>query len=987
MAERSGEVIVCGASIMKDVWEIRLKDKRQKGRLEDERLRRSALEKINQDWQARVSYKIKTQKRLERKAKPLEESSRQTLKVKQMNPSSPQVFQSSRAQRQADSTKTTKVNKLALLHRLNESCPDLMVWAKSWKFSQPLEETKETCYGSDWGKSWKFHKLQPNSDGKPWFDLEFDHNNIMSTNGILFLCERLGKALYTHHLHLEISDPGWEKSWVFKQKRAEDRAIESWLTCNKFYNLWESHHLDDSEWNNSWMSTKPSNDFIQPISNGENQKKDDGQSELPLNTSWMYFKKDLHIKFETSAHSGWSQSWRVSKTKTEQVKKSISSQAKMLEEPLHFNFCNVIMSLSGEMRHTILRSSSLHAGHKHSPEWEKSWVTVKNQSEYKEETKKVGNTENNPMEEPPQTECQRVKFEVLNLPKRQKSHEISNLLEQQKRDTNWKDSWKMLKHQRKEQRGQRNQRCPPVLLSPTLQTSEWVNSSKFTNLTLNQDINLWQQGWSTSIQLRPNRRVPGVFDENVANNGPLGVQGWSESWRSKRHQQHLERQNAGASMGSVMDWQQSWQLPSNQHCHERPSMMEWMGSWRFSGENWVDLRPKNTSVKMKVGNQVYRTSHKWTLRERFPSELWDDAWRIKKRSDGTGSHDLITSEVLDWDNSWTFTGADFYRRHGDHYLNVKLSSRMPNAVESESESEWGRSWKISNPQPPRNIGVWMHAKPKSFTEQDVLLRTRAKHNNLLSALPGKLKICGTSWRFTKSNQAFNSPADESLINTTTKIRKHKYTYIDKHKPQQKRWNDACKLSKTQPRPKRDDRHKSDKDECEDGQGMFPEWIESWRFSKSLADMFVSLTDWKNSWKFLLDPYVPLNGPRIIKAVLLESLGSFADTRRVCLPQLGRVSGVVAEPSDEIRRVRGSLSRREYTSVGVRLLTQGTVCFYPLEEQETSLKLKTSGQSFTCVRSDRMNTRQNMLHMQPEDSDLQSSYGVMSVAAEVSGGRY
>lgn len=68
--------------------------------------------------------------------------------------------------------------------------------------------------------------------------------------------------------------------------------------------------------------------------------------------------------------------------------------------------------------------------------------------------------------------------------------------------------------------------------------------------------------------------------------------------------------------------------------------------------------------------------------------------------------------------------------------------------------------------------------------------------------------------------------------------------------------------------------------------------------------------------------------------------------------------------------------------------QGTVCFYALEEQDTSLKpLKTSGQSFSCVRSDRMNTPQNMLHMQPEDSELQSSYGVMSVAAEVSVGRY
>lgn len=809
-----------------------------------------------------MSYKIKTPKRLERKAKPPEESRLQTFKVKQMNPSRPQGFQSSRVQRQADSTKATKVNKLALLRRLNESCPGLMVWAKSWKFSQPSEENKETCCVSDWGKSWKFRNLQPN--GKPWFDLGFDSDNNVSTDGILFLWERLGKALDTQHLHQQVSDPEWEKSWVFKQKREDDTANDSCLTCNKFYNLSESHRQD--EWNNSWKSTKPSNALIQPISNEENQKKDEGQS---LNTSWMYFKKHLHKKSNTSAHSGWSQSWRVSKTILEQ---DICSQA-IMEEPLHFNVCNVIMSLSEEMKPT-LRSSQLHEGNTHSPEWEKSWVTIKNLSEYKEEINKPEKTEKNPMEEkkvPPQTECQHVKFQVQVL-KRQKCHEISNLLEQHKRETNWKDSWKMLKHQRKEQRGLRNQRRSPLQLSATSQTSEWANSSKFTNLTLNQDINLWQQGWSTYTQPRLNRRVrePDVLNENSPHNGPLGVQGWSECWRSTRHQHHLERQNAGASTRSVADCQQSWQSASNQHRHDGPPMTEWMGSWRFSGDNLGDLRPKNTSMEIQDRNEDNRMSNKWTLRERFPSEPWNDAWRMKKKS-CTGSHDL-TREILDWDHSWMFTGTDFYQGHGDHYVNFKLSSdvpsKTPKAVQTESKSEWGRSWKISNPQPPKNIALWMHAKPRSFTAQDALLRTRTKHN-LLPILPkehSQLKIWRTSWRFTKMerNQDFNSPADECLINVKTKMRKHKYTNIDKQKPQQKRWNDACKLSKTQTRPNRDIRHKSGKEEREDGQGMFAEWIESWRFSNSNLKMSASPSNWKNSWKFLLDPYVPLNGPQTIK---------------------------------------------------------------------------------------------------------------------------
>ncbi len=43
--DKNAEVLVCGASIMKDVWEIRLRAYRQKRRLEEERIRKSALER------------------------------------------------------------------------------------------------------------------------------------------------------------------------------------------------------------------------------------------------------------------------------------------------------------------------------------------------------------------------------------------------------------------------------------------------------------------------------------------------------------------------------------------------------------------------------------------------------------------------------------------------------------------------------------------------------------------------------------------------------------------------------------------------------------------------------------------------------------------------------------------------------------------------------------------------------------------------------
>lgn len=43
--DKNAEVLVCGASIMKDVWEIRLREYRQKRQLEEERIRKSALER------------------------------------------------------------------------------------------------------------------------------------------------------------------------------------------------------------------------------------------------------------------------------------------------------------------------------------------------------------------------------------------------------------------------------------------------------------------------------------------------------------------------------------------------------------------------------------------------------------------------------------------------------------------------------------------------------------------------------------------------------------------------------------------------------------------------------------------------------------------------------------------------------------------------------------------------------------------------------
>ncbi|XP_016393306.1 uncharacterized protein LOC107727819 [Sinocyclocheilus rhinocerous] len=592
--DQNAEVLVCGASIMKDVWEIRLREHRQKRQLEEERIRKSALERINQDWKARMSSKIKPPKRLERKAKLPEESTLDAHKAKKTHLGRPQGFQSNRIQRQVDSTKTTKANKLALLRQLNESCPGLMVWAKSWKFSQLLPQPEESPCAFDWGQSWKFLNFQPSTDGKPWFDLGFDANNDMSSND-MFLWEKLSKALDSEHIKQDLVTPEWDNSWIFSQKRKECHENKNKSDCNKFYNRNEEIA---SDWNESRKSTKPVKevdvkyDLIQPTANEEKQ---------PWNNS---------IKSKATDNSAWSESWRVAKTISEKETKSIQSQA-MEPEELHPDICNVIMNVSREMKHTIPRSSQFGGRDAQLSEWEKSWTTIKNLSEYKEEINKEVEVKVETLK-PDKQPIEHVKFSVLALPKSQKWQEMLNFSEQ----INWKNSWKMTKRQRREERALRNRRSPPSQFSQTL--TEWADSWKFTNLTLNQDGGLWQQGWSANSQPRPIRRVR--ENEDIPHNGPAGVRAWAESWRSTRRQHLLERQATSASTQpvcqhtyarSVADWEQSWKSSTHLRRHDRPSMTAWTDSWRFS--SLEDLQREHAwfekSMEIKGRKELCRASN------------------------------------------------------------------------------------------------------------------------------------------------------------------------------------------------------------------------------------------------------------------------------------------------------------------------------------------------------------------------------------------
>lgn len=854
--DKNAEVLACGASIMKDVWEIRLREYRQKRQMEEERIRRSALERINQDWHARMTSKIKTLKRLERKAKLPEEPTLDAQKAKKTHLGRPQGFQSSRIQKQADTAKTTKASKLALLRHLNESCPGLMVWAKSWKFSQPLPKPEENPCVVNWGQSWKFLNLQPNTENKPWCDLGFDANNNISTNDV-FLWEKLSKSLNSEWIQPDLVTAEWEKSWKFTQKARKPNedtsncANEIEEKCNE---LWGD---SAPEWQESWKSTKHVKEAeirmdIQPSANEEKQ------SECPWDNSWMYFKKQLHI----SDNSAWKESWRLAKTTSRPESKSVQFQAAVPEE-MHHDICNMIMNMSREMTHTILFGER----DPQPSEWEKSWKTIKNQSEYKEEINKAEVEVKVETQKPDNSkqQAERVKFDILALPKIQKKQEMLH----SPKEIDWNDSWKMLKRHCGEERGFWNPRRPLQQL-PTQTLNEWTDSWRFTNLTLNQDAGLWEQEWSTNTQPRPIRRVQ--ENEDFPHNGPAGVRVWSESWRSTRRQHLAERQGASASTQpicrhayarSVADWDQSWKSSTHKH-HDRPSMTDWADSWRFS--NSEDLQPEYSwfEKSMEIKGRICRASN--AFRRHMDSQDWNDSWRVKKTVDGLAH--LMKNEVLDWDNSWMFSSTGFYQRQGEVYSNFQTdvrSNAMLKSVQMECSSEWGRSWKMSNPQPPKNIASWVDAKSFNAQNNALMLWSKHKHINYLpSALVNdlQLNIWSKSWRFVKMD-ANSNLRGESV--KTTKSPTVMCLNIDQQKPQEKRWSDACQIAKMQTK-----RSKSSHNEDEHEHEMFAEWTESWKLSNNLkshdpAMVSVSLGNWRNSWKFLLESYAPVNGPKTSKS--------------------------------------------------------------------------------------------------------------------------
>ncbi|XP_007250310.3 uncharacterized protein LOC103034687 [Astyanax mexicanus] len=977
MTDKNPEVMVCDASIMKNVWEIRLREYGQRIKLEQDRIEKSALLRINEDWAKRMSGHVKP-RRVERKAKPPEELPAQTFKPKQVPLGRPSGFVSSRPQKQVDvkkDTKPTKQSKLNLLLSLNEKQPGMMVWTKAWKFSQALPQPEQMPAASDWGTAWKFLNIQPKNEGKSWMEQERDAddtNNNVTYNEALLQWEKVDKTLYFQTFEEEdLAIPDWEKSWKYTKQRKDCQSDEKTNLRQKSLDVFQQFQRyngerSSSEWNESWKSPKPPNEehvtFERKSTNkedneNENRNQEEEQSTIPWGQSWKQFKKQLHLPSKsmgTSIPPAWMDSWRVSKPISPKLHQEsattrsnvLEPQVNMPEEPLDPKRYQSIMEASREEQlksKMELWNSQLQAK---DPlpvnEWQKSWMTTKNMSEYKEQPIEKMSREDKPMPMPiERQEMKKVgfgsglqqhgQFELIPLfPKRfPKPPQITELSELSKDKepfiSRWKDSWKSLKKQRRQDRIQsrlqRMSQQAQQVGTPQTSLSGWTNSWRFTNLNLNQNSDLWQQGWATYSRNRPERWVR---ENDFPNNGPTSARGWGESWRSTRHQHRAEREATRTastqrpstqrpstqpqpdrletqlhqqerSEHSCSDWEQSWKFSMNEYHHDKPSSTEWADSWKFCSfhcEDWSkrQTEPNKGQWKSIVINgrkglhlpchMISSSFEAQVFKQRFPSKEWQNSWKMftgKKQS--KPGRDIPQS----WDHSWMFNPTQFYRSSSGSDDSSSMQWSQRNLAQYESTSEWGRSWRIANIQPPKSVASWFEAEPCTCSPTYMVFWTRYKCNDCLFSLLAKeyakLKKWSIAWRFMKLESKIDmkaaisqtTPEDDSIIiKKVMKPKKPMFSQVEKDKEASylKRWVDACKLAKTQPRPKREVKSKPGEAKDEALKAMIAEWAESWRFaSDSKTDepvkVSVSLADWEDSWKFLLSSYAPQSSPKMM----------------------------------------------------------------------------------------------------------------------------
>ncbi|XP_035813219.2 uncharacterized protein LOC118471637 [Amphiprion ocellaris] len=953
-SERNPEVVSCDASIMKNVWEIRLREYGQKLQLEQERVEKSALPTINQEWANRCAAKAGGYKRTERKVKRPETQpednvwkSKPTAACPPLPRGSGSGPQGRAVQSRGFSTPASKDKKvqdkstarLQLLMSIPQTQPSTMVWGKSWKFSKGLAPPAEGT--TNWGHCWMFATQQPWSEaGKPWPN----GPNLMDPQNLHFWIKSNYRMVESQELDLDLPAEVWQMSWKksdkYSKKHASSANGENEAKSGFFTSLVETQHhnqaLSSSEWSDSWRATKPANQqdhfADEGFMNESAANKQDMVTEMSSDWKecWKLvnyhgcsnFKMRQSKKFNTQE---WVSSWRAAMGVSNNHNNSDSSLKQDQNNSYDNAYLHKSMPMSREHKHTDLYMQ-LCDDFKALSEWAKSWEVTKNNTKPCEEIEKVlkapppkmdpsvetQKMEKNPLvqhstSEKPDPRYKQLKHDIIYRPAREFTQLKLLLLKHMEKtlpSSEWRDAWQMIKHRMRQER----RRMRPNPLNPFGESenrretrpsaSEWKDSWRYTCHPLRQEPEQWQQGWTSTPQIRENyaMHLNHFAPVELPKNGPTGERSWVESWRFSRrqHRSNSAQSTAQTSQGRssaashhsadnsrahrrqsrpVSDWQSSWMVSETQFHHDNPSLTQWREAWQWSvyhTENWVEHVPREN-----WRDDLFEIQ---PLTERISTE------RVKAKMSRSFDNQMFRQRYpeKEWNPSWS--SASFLRHQSSHHGSSGTTGQSGSSVSqqqrgsaSEYGCKWGRSFRLANPMPQMDQ-PWVESNPNACYYPVMWSRGKKTQKNIRTEFcnnPTTFKLWGTSHRFlqgtgaqTKDKTKSKGPTDPMvIIPKKSNTRKYLFSTIEKEKQSERKWAGCHLLGKTQPRPKRGSGPaKKVRLENSSNDKFVEEWAESWRFLVQPGSLKKKMSlkapsGWDEAWKFLVPPYQPMNGPK------------------------------------------------------------------------------------------------------------------------------
>ncbi|XP_023265472.1 uncharacterized protein LOC111657508 isoform X1 [Seriola lalandi dorsalis] len=889
-SEKNPEVAGCDASIMKNVWEIRLREYGQKMQLEQKRMEKSALPSINQDWANRTTAKLRKYKRVERKTKPTETQEDSNIwksKQPQVPPTLPcgagagpgprgQSGQSRGLPTQALNYKDKKgqhknFNRLQLLMFITQTQPSAMLWGKSWKYNKSLPSPAEGITArSDWSQCWMFATQQPYSEaGKPWPN----RPNMMDPRS-LHLWKKPDHSVIESELNLSLPTEEWHMSWRKSNKNnKEDTSSVNRESIGYFTLLLETEHhsaLCSSEWSESWRSTKQASQQ-EHITVPNDGLIDESIANKQDKNSEMSFR--------------WEECWRL--VNHHGCNKSQLSQVQRSPSPKWSNpWTATMVVLNNHKNSDPSGRQDPSDTYDDFSEWSESWQVTKNISKPCEEIEKVLKAYPPRMETAVEAEMveekpkgpystsekadpyyEQLKHNIIYQSKTEFTQFQQLLLKQVENvlSSEWRDSWKTLKNRMRVER----RRIKPDPLRPfrmslnranmKFTTSEWKDSWKFIFQSLRQEPELWQQDWSTTPQIRVDwaRDQKNFATLELSKNGPSVERSWGESWRFSRHQYQSEPEQGNAQTSqerssmafhnsddswtqkkyvrSASEWRAAWMVSESQFHHDKPYLTQWREAWKWSvfhAEHWIE--------------QVLRDNLMEDVLEIQPLKKKISLQRAKARMSPSFDNQMFRERYSEkqWSASWR--AGSLLNHQMNHYVSsetpgkkINNATQQQHAINSEHRSKWGRSFRLANPM-PHVEKPWVESSPNPchYTvmwsrENDI----QNKINKSFNKNPAILRLWGNSHQFLqgasveiKDKSKSKEPVDPRVIITKkTKISRYLYSNIKMEKQSERKWAGCHLLGKTQPRPRRGSASvKKLKMEDETEDKFFEEWVESWR---------------------------------------------------------------------------------------------------------------------------------------------------------------